>query len=368
MSGAITATTVAVAALSTAEIFTAVAITGAVIGAVGTVTGIKPLQYAGMALGAIGGIGALAVSAGIIGGDALGTATTAGSLTSDAGIAGSFDAASNAVGAAGAVDATTGEALAGAVPLQGFAASPSAGGPTDIVDTVSGQVTTPDANLTSSLVNSQGPSVTPAAATDTGIPDGTGALNAGDVPGKAAANGLDNPTGPGLIDTPSAPTVQTPGVPATPQATSANILAGGQGVTGVPGAGPTVTGFPTSATDPLAGIGNSSANTAVAIQNAKTGATTFTPGGTSVFGDLMKTVGTPGAVLGAGAIQAAGSFIAGATSSLTPAQVNALNAQAAANQAAANLSTLQQSNIRSGIPVASRPGLVNSPNVTGAPA
>jgi hypothetical protein len=77
-----------------------------------------------------------------------------------------------------------------------------------------------------------------------------------------------------------------------------------------------------------------------------------------------------------GVIQAGAAFISGATSTLTPAQVAALQAQANANQAAANLSNRQLSNMSQPIPAATRtqapPGLINTrlppPNtVTGAP-
>jgi hypothetical protein len=84
-----------------------------------------------------------------------------------------------------------------------------------------------------------------------------------------------------------------------------------------------------------------------------------------------------GRLLG-GVIQAGGAFIAGATSTLTPAQVAALQAQANANQAAANISNRQLANMGQAIPVATRTptpapqGLINTrlppPNtVTGAP-
>jgi hypothetical protein len=60
-----------------------------------------------------------------------------------------------------------------------------------------------------------------------------------------------------------------------------------------------------------------------------------------------------GRLLG-GVIQAGSAFISGATSTLTPAQVQALQAQANANQAAANLSQRQLSNSSQPIPVATR--------------
>ena len=90
-------------------------------------------------------------------------------------------------------------------------------------------------------------------------------------------------------------------------------------------------------------------------------------------------------LLAYGAVQAGGSLLSGLTSTLTPAQVGALNAQAAANQAAANQQTLQTQNLQQPrstatlAPVTGRPntiitpptaGLINgapSVNITGAP-
>jgi len=81
-----------------------------------------------------------------------------------------------------------------------------------------------------------------------------------------------------------------------------------------------------------------------------------------------------------GGLMAAGSFLSGAMSPLTPAQVGALESQAANNLAAANLARTQDElfqmrlqNMRAPMPVASRtarpPGLVNSPPpITGTPA
>jgi hypothetical protein len=89
-----------------------------------------------------------------------------------------------------------------------------------------------------------------------------------------------------------------------------------------------------------------------------------------------------------GAAQGVSSLVSGWTNSLTPAQVAATNAQAAANQAAANLQTQQLKNLQSPKAVASSspvtgsvplvpsmqpaPGLINqaaqSSPVTGKPA
>jgi hypothetical protein len=72
------------------------------------------------------------------------------------------------------------------------------------------------------------------------------------------------------------------------------------------------------------------------------GPTTSSSGGS--LGDILGSIGgflakNPG--LAYGATQALGNFISGATSTLTPAQVAALNAQAAANTAAASLTSRQ---------------------------
>ena len=66
-------------------------------------------------------------------------------------------------------------------------------------------------------------------------------------------------------------------------------------------------------------------------------------------------------LLSYGVLTAGGQLISGMTSTLTPAQVTALNAQATANQAAANMTAFQQANLAGPKPVAS-----NSP-VTGTP-
>ena len=65
-----------------------------------------------------------------------------------------------------------------------------------------------------------------------------------------------------------------------------------------------------------------------------------------------------------GALQAGGSFLAGATNPLTPAQIAQAQAQANANNAAAGLTNLQVSNLSQPIPVASigsnASGLINT--------
>lgn len=78
-----------------------------------------------------------------------------------------------------------------------------------------------------------------------------------------------------------------------------------------------------------------------------------------------------------GVLQAGGSFISGLTNPMTPAQINALNSQAAANNAAATLAQRQVTNIGQTMPtVTGMPtptgGLINNnpvkaPLITGAP-
>jgi hypothetical protein len=63
-----------------------------------------------------------------------------------------------------------------------------------------------------------------------------------------------------------------------------------------------------------------------------------------------------------GILQAGGSLLSGLTSTLTPAQVSALNAQAAANNAATALTTQQTANL------AGPKSVAQSAPVTGTPA
>lgn len=330
MSGAITAATVAVAAMTTSEIFAAVAITGTVIGAIGTVTGIKPLQYAGMALGAVGGIGALAVSAGVFGAEALDVVAGAESASGISDVEGATAQAAAAMG---------GESLNPAAAISS-AATP---GTTDFVNAISGQVdnsvlTGQQAVDPLTTGGSAVPDVTPAAATNTGVPGDTLNINDPTVMSGQAAPPVMNPTDPSTVPA----GLNADGIPQAPQTP----------VTGAPGVTPpgTVTG----------GVVNAGGGTA--------GPVVGTAGGPqSIFDKILDFAGTGGGgrLLG-GALQAGASFISGATSTLTPAQVSALNAQAEANLAAANLSRLQQGNLASGIPTATR--VAPSAPVTGVAA
>jgi hypothetical protein len=87
-----------------------------------------------------------------------------------------------------------------------------------------------------------------------------------------------------------------------------------------------------------------------------------------VTSGLSKFLDTPaGGAAIMGAIQTGGSFLSGAFSTLTPAQVAQANAQAALNNAQAGATNLQVANLAQPIPVATRgsnaAGLINSPAV-----
>jgi hypothetical protein len=83
---------------------------------------------------------------------------------------------------------------------------------------------------------------------------------------------------------------------------------------------------------------------------------------TSTLGSLLGLAKSGNGLVGYGLIQAGGSLLSGLTSTLTPAQVKALDAQAAANNAAAALQTQQTQNLAMPKAVAS------SVPVTGTPA
>lgn len=311
---------IAAAGLTVMTALEVVAAVGATISAIGVVTKDKDLALAGGIIGGIGGIGALAASAGLLGAGAsteslfgpsaaASTADTASSVADTASntlpdLVGSFDA-----GTAGAGTAAS-------------AGSPFA------------SITTPD------IVGSfSSPASFASAAPSLGSTAGTGMINTATPSLGSDATGL-NPTSSsvavngssgssslspssfdisGSVATPSAPGVSVPGSPDVP-----------------------LTGLD---------VTHSPINTALPETGDSSG------------GFLSGILKTPG--VGYGVVQAGGAFLQGAFSSLTPAQVAALDAQAAQNRAATTLSLQQQANMNAPLPVASRPVPAN---VTGAPA
>ncbi len=345
---------VAVAAIGVAAevgtTFAIIAAVGATVGAIGAVTGVKELQYAGMALGAVGGIGGLASSAGMFAGEAASLAdvaagTTAAETASPFG--GSIDAEIANWSTYGA-EASTASAQ-GAMPdviNQVNGVTPEAtlppGGNEQIAPGSSGVIgdATPDA----AAANAQSPTVTPGAATDTGVaatpqtgPDATAGTGT-TLTEPAAAPPAQQPTG-SLINSNDADlartTVTTQPADTAPVTGTTTGQPAGQVTganTGAVNGGQVPYGAPTGAagTSPVTGQ----------VTVAATTTPTVPPGGTpdSIWKDIMGVIGKPGvSTLLSGAVQAGGAFIAGATSTLTPAQIRALNAQAEANTAATNL-------------------------------
>lgn len=290
---------IAEVAFSATAILQSVAIVGAVVSVVGTVTKNPVLSKIGMGLGLVGGLGALATSA-------LG-------LSTDALFGASSAAGEAAGGAAGAAEGAVSSAVAGE------------GG---------WSVAAPD------VISSLDATTAAAAA-----PTEAFAANPLDTLGAAPG---ETPTG--LINT-STTAAEDAGTTAAAAPTAEDAAATlKEGIPRAPldlGSTSTVTGQPiTSAVDPITGL------------------TTGIPGGADSSGGLMSTLMSyvdKHPTIAFGALQGASSLLSGWTSTLTPAQVAALNAQAASNQAAANLTTQQTANLAMPKAVAS------SAPVTGAP-
>jgi hypothetical protein len=399
----------------------ATAALGAGLSAVGAITHNKGLQIAGMGLGLVGGVGALATSAGFFGAEAGSTALFGSSDVTAGAAAGS--------GAGGAFTTAEGATMGNAAGLGTDAAGVAASGPgtvTDIIDSIAnpGGVAAVSPNVTPAAAASS-PNVTPPAAAETPYtgPQGDGefggggpgeiARRAGNAAGGAPPGSLPMPTaqspspmtpdevlaaggwppawtantnslGPpaGALSSPP-PTVATPAPPQLSNSAPSSISFPATSAPSVP-ANPGVPGIqPTGSTGPPTtpqGMINQGAADLAAQQGQglTAGMTPAKSGGPpSMFDNLLSFASKDGGGrLLAGVVQAGAAFISGATSTLTPAQVAALQAQANANQAAANLSNRQLANMGQPIPAATRtqapPGLINTrlppPNtVTGAP-
>ena len=281
---------VAEVAFSVTAILESVTIVGAVLSVVGAVTKNPVLSKIGLVLGLVGGVGALASSELGIGSTALfGTqvATTAeegASLT-----AGTVGAAADTAGGAAGLGASGG-AIAGET---GGAATTTLNAAGDVV--INGAGAAPD--LVGTLAQS----------------------DAADLTGHLALS----QTG----DTSLAATALN--------STAANPTdAIATGASGAP-AEATATGV--AATTP-SGVAADTFDTATAdVANS---------GGGGFFSGLLKAVEAHPS-LGLGVLQAGGNLLSGLTSTLTPAQVNALNAQAAQNEAASKFTALQTANVQS---------------------
>lgn len=318
----------------------AVAAVGSVLGAVGAVTGDKTLSTVGMVIGGIGGIGALAGSAGLLGAGA--------STDSLFGVAPAASTGSAATSDFDALTAQQDDAVYGASSDSSLINGPSsyaAGAVTsaplpDVINSLSGQGT--EEMYQSGAMPGQDSLSTAAAS-----------------PQQAANPASDALSQPAAtpVAAPATQTVQPAAVTTTTPATPAPV-------TGTPSAVSTAdqnwyklqypNGAPEGTTLKNVATGNS-----FTITN---GSLTPTTQGSGIM-DFLKTAG--GGTLGMGVLQAGGAFLQGAFNPLTPAQVSAYNAQAAANNAAAAVTQQQAANMNSPIPVARR---VASAPVTGTPA
>ncbi|MDE2467143.1 MAG: hypothetical protein KGO02_26035 [Alphaproteobacteria bacterium] len=334
----------------------AVAAVGATVSAVGAVTGDKGLMNAGLIMGGIGGVGALAANAGLFG-----AAATSEPLFGSASSAASSSAA-NAINTV-TIDPNM-DAFAGGSAIQPLATvSPTQ----DVLNSL----TQP------SMSDLQSGIVSPEGALNTGSTLATTPLNDQMAATAGNANALtQNP----------ASTLATGNPVSTPNPAGGNVIPpspvevpkGAGTVTGLPGAvAPTApsSGLSTSEQDLLAGAG--ATNAQPVTQASLDAAVKATQPGS--FGHLLAFAGKH-QVVTYGVLQAGGALVSGLFSPVTPAQVNALNAQAAANRAGAALTQQEVANMKSGIPVATRSastvtgkpqGLINTPppstaaNVTG---
>ncbi len=309
---------VAVTATALTVGFETIAAVGAVLGVVGQVTHNKALGFAGLALGAVGGIGALASSAGLLGSGA--------GLFSDAPTtAAAADAAS-----AGTVDSVAGvaDSAAGLPPEISGSGAAAAGGD----------------------ITGLPPGVAPGAADTGGVGLSDLASGAGTINKTASLFSTDSQSMPGSQVTPPLPTgaAQTPGLNDTP------IVAANTAPQPLPG--------------PAAGVGGN-ADAGKFTPGPGPGAVAGDTGGSGIggaFNSLAKFADAHPAVA-FGALQAGGSLLSGLTSTLTPAQVNALNSQSAANDAAAAQQKLQTANlaqpkaVASSVPVSGQAQLVPTP-------
>ncbi len=315
---------VGIAATALTVGFTTIAAVGAVVGVVGQVTHNKVLSMVGLGLGAVGGIGALAAGAGLLGSGAglLGEAPTT-AAAADAASAGTIDsvAASSGLGNASAAEEMLGLPAAGSAEAGGAAADAASG--LSLGDVTKGldvakQILPAD--------SSAPPDIGHATGSAGGANTSADALNAAELTKIQNAGGsLLNATPPAASVTGAAsitPLVPPPAAPGTGVVPDMNAAA-----------------FKSS-TD------------ALGMKPTDEGGGTF---------DGILKFANKNPVVALGALQAAGSMLSGFSNTVTPAQVNALNSQAAANDAATALVKQQTANLN--MPKAT----AQSAPVTGAP-
>lgn len=359
---AVTATTLSIALAVTAAV-------GATVSAVGAITGDKTLQYIGMAVGAVGAIGSLANSAGLFASEAVvgGLGDAAGGVTE-----GVTEAAQQTVaqsvqqGTDAATWATTpvaeapvtveNIAAAAGYEVPGQAASvgdySNVGIGSDVGESGTQTLKSNVQSYSSTPPPSMGPEATPPTPTPT----------ADAAPVTAPTGGAAAPPAAPQASTVAPPVVDAPAAPVTGAVNPYDL--------GVPGSAQ-------SAADAAARVGPVS----VPIPAPGSAAAPASSGG---LGGIMEFM-NKNAALTMGTFQAASSFFAGAfgggsDKEPTEQQLNAWQAQANQNTAAANLATWQLANMQSGVPRAVGGGQIsvtppkaggllnNPPKVTGVPA
>lgn len=346
---AIAATDVAatgIAAMTLGTAFEVVGAVGATVGAVGAITKNKGLMFAGMALGAAGGIGAIADGAGVFGSSvaasATGTGMGAGEMAGQVGgtaenvATGSGIASTEAAGAGGLINGGVTSLATGPTEMQGQVQGANLGVPPSGVSesgfqAASGQ---PATNVLDSVAQGSNPTLSPDS-----------------VPQSQPNNPLMDQTAynGGMGDDPS---INAPGDPArtaghgvVPPTAAATPPAGG---TTPPapntGAAPPVPGQQQAVVGDQSGLQPTAGPYKATVDASGVGTVKGTPPTTDLNGnwwsgilDFVKK--NPGLALGG--LSAAGSFLAGATSPLTPAQVSALNAQATKSAADTRLADTQ---------------------------
>ena len=332
----------------------AVAAVGATLGAVGAITGDKGLQTAGLVMGAVGGVGALAANAGIFGASA-----TTQSLFGQS-------AASYAAG----LQPVTVDGMAGLSTDAGAAIQPMASiNPTqDVINSI----TQPSmSDLQSGLVSASGDVNTNAALATTTLNQQTAAA-AGNAATAAPSPASTLTTGTALGNGSTAgqplnvPTpTPNPGAGASTNAIPPSPVEVPQGAGTTPSlpgtTAPSAPGMSASEQDILSQAG--ATNAQPVSQTSLDAAVQATQPGR-----LAELAGWAGKhqVVTYGLLQAGGALVSGMFNPVTPAQISALDAQAAANRAAAALTQQQVANMQSALPTASR-GPATSPAVTGKP-
>lgn len=322
------------ATLTATTAFELAAAVGATIAAVGVIARDKTLTMVGGAIGIVGAVGGLAAGAGLLGSEA----------ASGSSIFGASPAASTAdTASAAGTSADTGATFADSLTP---ATTGTTGGAID-----AGTFGTAAENAAAAADQaSQG--TIPFVAD--GLPQGQDSFTTAAVIGEKAPDPAANllPTG-----------LEKPSV--------ANLNAGASDLIAPPPAPPNSLGT----TDPLTG-----ATTTSAVDPATGKIVELPEGAKSIFGQVMDAA-SKNDRLASGVVTVGGKLLEGAFSSVTPAQVQALQAQATANDAAAALTKQQTQNlampksVASSTPVTGTPGallpqgIINrAPAVTGVPA